>query len=147
MLQHDDSSPTGVVRGRVRWRVTLQWAPGGEDALFECGPTPSSDMISDSVPVDTTRDLLHPWWFDPTNTLSQADDTTPYRPRDLRMQFFSIIPLDLLADFHPSESFPRGWFCKSCGMINVQEFFRHQICQSTMCAVSLLVYLHVWMTE
>ncbi|KAF8550734.1 hypothetical protein OG21DRAFT_1513652 [Imleria badia] len=124
---------TGLVQGQVCWSVTLQWAPGGEDALFSCDSAPSSDMTSDSAPVVTTRDLLHPWWFDPMDTPSQVDSTTPYRPRDLKMQFFSFIPLDLLAEFHPSESFPRGWFCKSCGMINIQVYFRHQICQSTAC--------------
>ncbi|KAG8221190.1 hypothetical protein J3R82DRAFT_2755 [Butyriboletus roseoflavus] len=133
VIQHDVSSTTGVIQGRVCWSVTFQWAPGGEEELFDCNRAPSSDVTSDSAQLDTTRDLLHPWWFDPTDTSSQADNTAPYRPRDLRMHFVSFIPLDLLADFHPSESFPRGWFCKSCGMINIQEFFRHQICQSTMC--------------
>lgn len=147
MIGHDISSATGVVQGRVCWNVTLQWAPGGEDALFDCDPAPSSDMTSDSASLNTTRDLLHPWWFDPTGTLSQADNTNSEPRRDLRMQFHSFIPLDLLADFHPSESFPRGWFCKSCGMINIQEFFRHQICQSATCGVSLLVLLYGWMAE
>ena len=63
------------------------------------------------------------------------------------MQVFSYIPLDLLAEFQPSESFPRGWFCKSCGMINIQEFFRHQMCQSTKCGVGLFVSSYVCMTE
>lgn len=144
--QYDVSSTTGFVQGRVCWSVTLQWAPGGEDALVDCYPTRSSDVTSDLAPVDT-RDLLHPWWFDPTDTLSHAENTSPYRPRDLQMQFFSFIPLDFLAEFHPSESFPRGWLCKSCGMINVQEFFRHQLCQSTVCRVSLLVPLCVWVIE
>lgn len=147
MIQRGVSSTDGVIQGRVCWSVTLQWAPGGEGALFDGDPALSANVTSDSAPLDTATDLLHPWWFDPTDTLSQVNDTTPYRPRDLRMQFFSFIPLDLLADFHPSESFPRGWFCKSCGMINIQEFFRHQICQSTMCGVSLPVFLYVWMTE
>ncbi|KAH0836906.1 hypothetical protein J3R83DRAFT_8721 [Lanmaoa asiatica] len=133
VTQHDVSPTTGVIQGRVCWSITLQWAPGGEDALFNCDPAPSSDVTSDSKPLETTRDLLHPWWFDPTDVLSQTDSTNPYRPRDLREHFSSFMSLDLLADFHPSESFPLGWFCKSCGMINIQEFFRHQICRSTMC--------------
>ncbi|KAG9308048.1 hypothetical protein JVU11DRAFT_12615 [Chiua virens] len=124
-------SATGLVQGQVCWSVTLQWAPGGEEALFDEGL--SSDMMSDMTSFQTTKDLSHPWWFDPTYALSQVDNNTPFRPRDLRMQYFSYLPLDLLADFHPSESFPRAWFCKLCGLINPQLLFRHQICQSTMC--------------
>ncbi|KAG6381858.1 hypothetical protein JVT61DRAFT_472 [Boletus reticuloceps] len=133
VIRHDVSPTTGLVQGRVCWSLTLQWAPGGEDALLDCNSAPSPNMTSDSVPSDTTRDISHPWWSDPTDTPSQTDKATLYRPRDLRLQFFSFIPLDFLAEFHPSESFPRGWLCKSCGMINIQVFFRHQICQSTRC--------------
>ncbi|KAF8141332.1 hypothetical protein EV363DRAFT_1391802 [Boletus edulis] len=106
VIRHDVSPTTGLVQGRVCWSLTLH---------------------------DTTKDIPHPWWSDPTDTPSQTDKATLYRPRDLTLQFFSFIPLDFLAEFHPSESFPRGWFCKSCGMINIQVFFRHQICQSTRC--------------
>lgn len=141
MVQHGVSPTTGLVQGRVCWSVTLQWAPGGEDALFDCASTPSSNPTPELAPDDTTKDLLHPWWLDPSDMSSQANNPIAFRPRDLRMQFFSFIPLDLLAEFHPSESFPRGWFCKLCGMLNIQVYFRHQICQSTTCRVSLLVCL------
>jgi hypothetical protein len=115
-------TPTYVV-GRVRWRVTLEWAPGGEDGLLE------------NVDVGT-----HPWWIDPTNCPVNKDAgsvTMPYRPRNLSDQYFSFLPLDLLADFKPSEFFPRGWYCRECGMLNAQRFFRHQICQSSRCKVIL----------
>lgn len=147
MIQHEVSSATGVARGRVCWSVTFQWAPGGEHALFDYDPIPSPITTSDSPPLGTTRDLIHPWWFCRADASSQADSTNPYCARDFRMQIFSCIPLDLIADFHPSETFPRGWFCKSCGMINIQEFFRHQICQSTMCRVGLFASPYGRMTE
>ncbi|KAG2046897.1 hypothetical protein BDR06DRAFT_144182 [Suillus hirtellus] len=47
--------------------------------------------------------------------------------------YFSFLPLDLLASFRPSECFPRGWYCRDCGMLNAQRYFRHQICQSSTC--------------
>jgi hypothetical protein len=142
VVQYNDPSSTGIVQGKVCWSVTLHWAPGGEDALFDCHPAMSSDMTVDSVAPENTRDLLHPWWLDPTNPSSQTDEIIPHCQTDLRMQFYSFLPLDLIAEFHPSEAFPRGWFCKSCGMINIQLFFRHQICQSSACGVGLLPFLH-----
>ncbi|KAG2141857.1 hypothetical protein DEU56DRAFT_268405 [Suillus clintonianus] len=105
--------------GRVRWRLTLEWAPGGEDAL--------SENISETS---------CPWWIDPVDYLVEkgaGSVKTPYRPRDLSIQHFSFLPLDLLAGFKPSECFPRGWYCKECGMLNAQRCFRHQICQSSWC--------------
>ncbi|KAG0704566.1 hypothetical protein DFH29DRAFT_910904 [Suillus ampliporus] len=105
--------------GRVRWRLILEWAPGGEDGLSE-----------------NINEKSRPWWIDPIDHPVEKDAGSvkiPYRPRDLSEQYFSLLPLDLLADFKPSEFFPRGWYCRECGMLNGQRCFRHQICQSTRC--------------
>ncbi|KIK90494.1 hypothetical protein PAXRUDRAFT_151821 [Paxillus rubicundulus Ve08.2h10] len=134
-----DFTPEAIqITGRVRWHVTLEWAPGGETALFAGGADrlSSSDMVDGGLALpDSREDLSHPWWLSSVEleVSSQANTAAPYRPRDLRMHYFSYLPLDLLAEFHPSESFPRGWYCEKCRMINAQEFFRHQICQSSVC--------------
>ncbi|KIJ65344.1 hypothetical protein HYDPIDRAFT_110377 [Hydnomerulius pinastri MD-312] len=138
LLKYSINPTTKAVRGRVRWYTTLEWAPGGEEALLaEIDTNCSSEMIVDDQASHVTRkDLSRPWWSSPTETDGPSVDNEapiPYRPRDLRMHYYSYLPLDLLADFQPSESFPRGWFCMKCGMINAQKLFRHQICQSSVC--------------
>lgn len=97
---------------RIRWRLTLDWAPGGEEGL--------SENISEKS---------HPWWIDPVEKEAVPVKTS----RDLSTLYFSFLPLDLLAGFKPSECFPRGWYCRDCGMLNAQRCFRHQICQSSRC--------------
>lgn len=97
---------------RVRWRLTLEWVPGGEEGLLE-----------------NINEKSHPWWIDPVEKEAGSVKT----PRDLSALYFSFLPLDLLAGFKPSEYFPRGWYCRDCGMLNAQRCFRHQICQSSRC--------------
>ena len=96
MVQYSVSSATRLVKGRVQWNITLEWALGGEDALFNSNSAPFSDTSSDSAPADAKENLLQLWWHDVKNASSSADDTTPYRPQDLRMQYFSFIPLVFL---------------------------------------------------
>lgn len=97
---------------RVRWRLTLEWAPGGEEGLLE-----------------NINEKSHPWWIDPVEKEAGSVKTS----RDMNTLYFSFLPLDLLASFKPSECFPRGWYCRDCGMLNAQRCFRHQICQSSTC--------------
>lgn len=97
---------------RIRWRLTLEWVPGGEEGLLE-----------------NINQKSHPWWIDPVEEEAGSVKT----PRDLSALYFSFLPLDLLAGFKPSEYFPRGWYCRDCGMLNAQRCFRHQICQSSRC--------------
>lgn len=97
---------------RVRWHLTLEWVPGGEEGLLE-----------------NINEKSYPWWIDPVEKEAGAVKT----PRDLSSLYFSFLPLDLLAGFKPSEYFPRGWYCRDCGMLNAQRCFRHQICQSSRC--------------
>ncbi|KAG1897170.1 uncharacterized protein F5891DRAFT_1050741 [Suillus fuscotomentosus] len=97
---------------RVRWRLTLEWAPGGEEGLLE-----------------NINEKSHPWWIDPVEKEAGSVKSS----RDMNTLYFSFLPLDLLASFKPSECFPRGWYCRDCGMLNAQRYFRHQICQSSTC--------------
>ncbi|KAH7891009.1 hypothetical protein F5I97DRAFT_1923502 [Phlebopus sp. FC_14] len=137
VIDYTTNTATQTVRGRVRWYVDLEWAPGGEEFLLD--ETVHDNFSSDvdgQVQLTSREDLAHPWWLDTPGEegTHHAIEVPPqYRPRELRMHYYSYLPLDLLADFHPSESFPRGWFCTKCGMINAQKLFRHQICQSSAC--------------
>ncbi|KAL4065739.1 hypothetical protein V8B97DRAFT_1982678, partial [Scleroderma yunnanense] len=141
----------GTVRGAVRWHFDLEWAPGGEEFLLDNTP---GEAVR---PAFTTRDISRPWWAQHPSEMEvlsavesyaeaaeelesetqTTDDIVPkYRPRDIRSHYYSHIALDLLAQFEPSECFPRGWFCRQCGLINIQTLFRHQICQSSVCKAS-----------
>ena len=150
-----DDSGDGV-RGLVRWHFDLEWAPGGEEFLLDSPPA-EAEMAppASGATTPTALDVSFPWWVRPketeTNVPSAAERRTlveereeaevetmvtpKHRPRDIRLHYYSHIPLDLLAHFEPSEFFPRGWFCRQCGMINTQALFRHQICQSSACKV------------
>lgn len=97
---------------RIRWRLTLDWAPGGEEGLWK-----------------NINEKSHPWWIDPVE--KEAGPVKTFK--DLSALYFSFLPLDLLAGFKPSECFPRGWYCRDCGLLNAQRCFRHQICQSSRC--------------
>lgn len=97
---------------RIRWRLTLEWTPGGEEGLLE-----------------NINEKSYPWWIDPVEKEAGSVKIS----RDLSTLYFSFLPLDLLAGFKPSECFPRGWYCRYCGMLNAQRCFRHQICQSSRC--------------
>ncbi|KAG2143760.1 uncharacterized protein EDB93DRAFT_1154582 [Suillus bovinus] len=97
---------------RVQWRLTLEWAPGGEEGLLV-----------------NINEKSHPWWID---SVEKGVGSVKI-PRDMNSLYFSFLPLDLLAGFKPSECFPRGWYCRDCGMLNAQRYFRHQICQSSKC--------------
>ncbi|KAH7910252.1 hypothetical protein BJ138DRAFT_133067 [Hygrophoropsis aurantiaca] len=117
--EFSQSVTADAVHGRVRWRFTLEWAPGGERALF-----PESTV--------TTR----PWWVPPSANASSSENSDisiVYRPRNLDDQYYSLLPLDLIAQFAPSEFFPRGFWCSACGLVNEQKLFRHQICTSSRC--------------
>ncbi|KAH7903071.1 hypothetical protein BJ138DRAFT_1107990 [Hygrophoropsis aurantiaca] len=95
--EFSQSLTADMVHRRVRWQFTLEWVPGGERALF-----PESTV--------TTR----PWWVPPSPNASSSessDMSIVYRPRNLDDQYYSLLPLDLIAQFTPSEFFPRGcWY-------------------------------------
>ncbi|KAH7919449.1 hypothetical protein BV22DRAFT_860635 [Leucogyrophana mollusca] len=119
LADFSETPGTDAIRGRVRWRLTLEWAPGGEKALFT-----------------RADDRTRPWWVSksPDTGSSESDSTlSRYRPRDLNDHYYSFLPLDLLAKFTPSENFPRGWWCRDCGLVNAQRYLRHQICGSSSC--------------
>ncbi|KAH9971022.1 hypothetical protein BGW80DRAFT_521536 [Lactifluus volemus] len=51
-----------------------------------------------------------------------------------------LLPLPLLAPFTQKSTatgnFPLGYFCATCGRVNVQRFLRHRICESATCSAT-----------
>jgi hypothetical protein len=49
-----------------------------------------------------------------------------------------LLPLPLLAPFTENSTatgnFPVGYFCATCGRVNIQRFLRHRICESAACS-------------
>lgn len=151
----------GGARGLIRWHFGLEWAPGGEEFLLDNpAGNPTQPAVSGGAKA-VALDISRPWWTGSRETEtdaapavgkhSQAEEeeeaevetmvtekAAKHPPRDIRLHYYSHIPLDLLAHFEPSEFFPRGWFCRQCGMINTQTLFRHQICRSSTCKVRYL---------
>jgi hypothetical protein len=110
----------GLGNAKMIWRVKLRWASGGE-AFFE----------------DDER-VARPWWMSPNDTRPEQPPNHRSRPeieRDLRKEYYSFLPLDLLA---PSNShyMGRGWHCKKCGKLNERLLLRMRRCESSYCKVS-----------
>lgn len=101
------------------WRFSLDWVPGGEDILLD-------DDQDDYR--EWSRRTMRPWW-EPEQTLLEQDPS---------LQFSRLLlPLPLLAPFSEnstaSGNFPVGYFCATCGRVNVQRFLRHRVCESSAC--------------
>lgn len=71
---------------------------------------------------------MRPWW-EPENILLEHHLSL----EDSRL----LLPLPLLAPFTEnstaSGNFPIGYFCATCGRVNVQRFLRHRICENAAC--------------
>lgn len=72
---------------------------------------------------------MRPWW-EPENILLE---------RHLSLECSRLLlPLPLLAPFTENSTatgnFPVGYFCATCGRVNVQRFLRHRICESAACS-------------
>jgi hypothetical protein len=96
--------------------------------------------------------IMRPWWesehlpleqhlsFGPsqngaTPTLGMHHDTVMTRPC---LEYArTLLPLPLLAPFSQNSTatghFPLGYYCPTCGRVNVQRFLRHRICESATC--------------
>lgn len=99
------------------WRFSLEWVPGGEDLLLD---DEQQDYHKWSVRI------MRPWW---------ESENMDYR---LNLECSRLLlPLRLLAPFSELSTaigdFPLGYFCATCGRVNVQRYLRHRICESTAC--------------
>jgi hypothetical protein len=101
------------------WRFSLEWVPGGEDLLLDDEQHGSNEW---SVRI------MRPWW----------------EPEDIPLEHHLnmdcsrlLLPLPLLAPFTENSTatgnFPVGYFCATCGRVNVQRFLRHRICENATC--------------
>jgi hypothetical protein len=88
--------------------------------------------------------IMRPWWepehlplsFRPShNGATPAFDTVVTQPSLGYARL--LLPLPLLAPFTQNSTatgnFPLGYYCASCGRVNVQRFLRHRICESATC--------------
>ena len=75
---------------------------------------------------------MRPWWELEHVSLEQAPCFEGSR---------LLLPLPLLAPFTgnstASGNFPVGYFCATCGRVNVQRFLRHRVCESAACSAKV----------
>lgn len=99
---------------KARWHYTLKWIPGG-------------------APTEPQPD--HPWW---STSISKEDipedEITPYSLLPLHLvpspEIESAAPTNTNGHMQTtSEVDPRpGWYCRSCGKLNVQNCLCFQRC-------------------
>ena len=91
----------------------------------------------------------YPWWepeyLNQHPSFGPSQDATPPLPGscdganpDLYAEYSPcLLPLTLLAPFTENITatgyFPTGYYCTTCGRINVQRFLRHRICENVAC--------------
>jgi hypothetical protein len=117
--------------------------PGGEDQLKDYDQGNYDEWI---------MNIMQPWWepelpqrpvqhplFGPSQS---AASSMPESRHDNILtgpnsRYSYLLPLPLLAPFTENSTatgvFPAGYYCKTCGRINVQRFLRHRICEGTAC--------------
>ncbi len=123
---------------RFNWRFRLKWSSGGEY------------LLSDNIDA-----VSRPWWrkdpYPPQEGVTSVstehyqkrrDEHTTTYPQfgDIGQNYNCLIPLHLLhmpGEVDDDANFPSGWFCSNCGRLNPQVYFRHRLCPSKSCKVSL----------
>ena len=136
-------SASNMLTVQCAWRFSLEWIPGGEDLLM--------DEEQDDSREWSVR-IMRPWWepehFQQEQHLSCGPSQNGARPtfgpyHDAVMTQPGLgyarllLPLPLLAPFTQNSTatgnFPFGYYCATCGRVNVQRFLRHRICESVAC--------------
>ena len=107
------------------WRFSLEWVPGGEDLLLD-------DEQHDYR--EWSMCIMRPWWEpEPEPVLLEEQQRLSFSSECSRL----LLPLSLLAPFTgnstASGNFPVGYYCATCGRVNVQRFLRHRVCESATC--------------
>jgi hypothetical protein len=125
------------------WRFSLEWMPGGEDLLL-------NEELDDDR--EWSARTMRPWWepehippeqhlpFVPSQNGAILTLGVPHETVMTRLSLGCarlLLPLPLLAPFTQTSTatgnFPLGYFCATCGRVNVQRFLRHRICESATC--------------
>jgi hypothetical protein len=96
--------------------------PGGEDLLLD-------DECHDYS--EWSERIVRPWW--------ESDLEKILLEHHLSLECSRLLlPLPLLAPFTENSTaignFPIGYFCATCGRVNIQRFLRHRICESAACS-------------
>lgn len=111
-------NPQDTLTVRRAWRFYLEWVPGGEDLLLDDGQHDYNEWF---------EQIVRPWW-EPKTLLDHHLSLECSR---------LLLPLPLLAPFTENSTatgnFPVGYFCATCGRVNIQRFLRHRICESAAC--------------
>jgi hypothetical protein len=112
------STTSKALMVRRIWRFSLEWVLGGEDHLKDDEQGNHDEW---------KMHIMRPWW----------EPEHPQQPDKHRRYHHLLLPLDLLAPFTGNSTttgmFPAGYYCTSCGRINVQRFLRHRFCESAAC--------------
>ena len=118
------ATPTAIAVRRS-WRFFLEWVPGGEENLR-----------------DDWMQFMSPWWEPALFKLPESSSMLKLwpdiaNPKPNLRNSPSLLPNYLVAPFSnistAAGTFPTGYYCKTCGRINVQRFLRHRICEGTTC--------------
>jgi len=116
-------STSNSLTAQRAWRFVLDWVPGGEDLLL--------DDERDDYREWSLR-TMRPWW-EPTHI--PPEQIPSFECSRL------LLPLPLLAPFTENSTatghFPVGYFCATCGRVNVQRFLRHRVCESATCSAKV----------
>jgi hypothetical protein len=96
--------------------------PGGEDLLLDDEQHDYSEW---------SERIVRPWW--------ESDLEKILLEHHLSLECSRLLlPLPLLAPFTENSTaignFPIGYFCATCGRVNIQRFLRHRICESAACS-------------
>ncbi|KAI0277464.1 hypothetical protein BGY98DRAFT_1097419 [Russula aff. rugulosa BPL654] len=110
-------SPRNTLTVRRAWRFYLEWVPGGEDLLLD------------------DEQHGHSEWSERIEPEGRGDSAgTSLSLECSRL----LLPLPLLAPFTENSTatgnFPVGYFCATCGRVNIQRFLRHRVCESAACS-------------
>ena len=104
--------------------------PGGEDLLLDDEQHDYSEW---------SEQIVRPWW----EPIAQKDFSRKaediFLEHNLSLECSRLLlPLPLLAPFTENSTaagnFPAGYFCATCGRVNIQRFLRHRICESVACS-------------
>lgn len=120
------------------WRFSLEWVSGGEDLVNDDG----EDNYVHEGPTRPWWEPEHPQQPDQLPLFGPSQSTASPMPEsrhDTKMTgpYRWLLPLPLLAPFTENSTatgnFPAGYYCATCGRINVQRFLRHRICEGAAC--------------
>jgi hypothetical protein len=106
--------------------------PGGEDLLLDDEQHGHGEW---------SERIVRPWW----EPIAEKNCSRSLRAEEILLEHHLslecsrlLLPLPLLAPFTENSTatgnFPVGYFCATCGRVNIQRFLRHRVCESAACS-------------